>query len=106
MHTLPTALPLWVGEKASQNSSIQIALAFEITIEPAVRQARTGHDLAQRYALKAILIKQLACAVDDPSLYCRAMTSGIRHLASSFSTCRSMPRKGFTCPPKYDLEHI
>jgi len=43
-----------------------------------VRQARTGHDLVERDTLKAMLIEQLACAVNDVFLYCRAMTSGVR----------------------------
>jgi len=56
-------VPLRVGEEAPQYRGIQIAIAFEIAIEPDVRQARTGHDLVERDTLKIMPIEQPACAV-------------------------------------------
>src|SRR6266576_6764899 len=79
MHSFPAAFPFRVSEEAPQHLGIQIALALEIAIESAVRQARAGHDLLERNALRAIPVKQLACTVDDVLLDCRAVTSRIGH---------------------------
>jgi hypothetical protein len=39
LHALPPVLPLRVGEEASQNLRIKCALAAEVSIKPAMRQA-------------------------------------------------------------------
>lgn len=69
MNILPAAFPLRIGKEAPQYLSIQIALALKVGIEPAVRQARTGHDLFERDILKSMAIELPACAVNDAFLY-------------------------------------
>ena len=46
-----------IGKEAPLHLSIQIALALKIGIEPAVRQARTRHDLIERDILKSMAIE-------------------------------------------------
>jgi hypothetical protein len=57
VNTFPAACPLRIGKEAPQYLSIQIALALKIGIEPAVRQARTRHDLIERDILKSMAIE-------------------------------------------------
>src|SRR6266576_1247788 len=104
MHSFPAAFPFRVSEEAPQHLGIQIALALEIAIESAVRQARAGHDLLERNALRAIPVKQLACTVDDVLLDCRAVTSRIGHENSLISCAPKYASKDSA--GKYYLEHI
>jgi hypothetical protein len=46
MYPFPAILPVGVGEKASQDFGIEIAFAFEITVESAVRQVGDFYNLA------------------------------------------------------------
>ena len=79
MHAFPAVLPLRVGEEAIQYLGVEIALAFEIRIEAAVRESRACHDLCDRNGFKAVAIEQPSCAVDDLFLCFSAMSSGIWH---------------------------
>src|SRR6267143_2862599 len=69
-------------KKQPRNLGVEIAFAFEIAVEAAVGEARTGHDLVERDTLKAMAIEELAGAVNDVFLDCSAVTSGVRHRAS------------------------
>jgi hypothetical protein len=82
VHAFPATFPFRVGEKTPQYFGVEIALAFEIAVEASVRETRAGHDLVERDTLKAIAIEELACAVNNVLLYCRAMTYGVGHEAS------------------------
>src|ERR1700730_16187894 len=53
----PAVFPVGIGEETSKNSRVQIAFAFEVTIEATMRQSRTSHNLLQRNIIKAAAIK-------------------------------------------------
>jgi hypothetical protein len=53
MHTLPAAIPFWVGEEAFQHLGVQIAFAREVPIEAAMGETSVGHDLLDRDAIKS-----------------------------------------------------
>src|ERR1700694_1154044 len=106
MDTFPAAFPLRVSEEAAKDLGVEIAFAIEIAVEAAVGEARAGHDLIERHTLKAMAIEELAGAVNDVFLDCRAVTSGVRHGASFLSRRRSMPRTRLPFPEKDYLEHI
>jgi len=93
-------------KKQPRNLGVEIAFAFEIAVEAAAGEARTGHDLLERDTLKAMAIEELAGAVNDVFLDCGAVTSGVRYGASFLSRRRSMPRTGLPFPEKDYLEHI
>jgi hypothetical protein len=77
VHTLPAALPFRIGQETTEHLGIQVALTFEIFVESPVRQARTGHNLRERYVLEAVPVEQLACALNDFLSDLRAVTRGI-----------------------------
>ena len=81
-YAFPTTFPVWVGEEAGEDLGVEIALAMEIAVEAAVREAGAGHDLLDGDALKAMPIKQFACAFNDGLLDGRAMTRWVRHAGS------------------------
>src|ERR1700733_5737341 len=85
MHSLPATFPLRIGEEASQNLGIKIALALEITIKAAIRQARARHDLVNRHTLKAVSVKKLARAVNNVFFHSFAVTGRIGH-SSNYSS--------------------
>src|SRR5208282_116030 len=82
VHTLPAVFPIGVGEEAAQHLDIEVALAFEVAVKPAVRQPHAGHNLVQGDIFESVAIEKLARAVDDVFLYCCAMTIRVRHEAS------------------------
>jgi len=57
MYPFPAIFPVGVGEEASQDFGIEIAFAFEITVESAVRQVGAFHNLANRDVVEAIAVK-------------------------------------------------
>ena len=57
MYTLPTILPVRVGEEASQDLGVKIAFAFEIAIEAAVRQICALHNLADGDVVETMAIE-------------------------------------------------
>src|ERR1700688_34242 len=56
-YAFPATLPVGVSEETSQNFGVQIAFAFEIAVEAAMRESRAGHDLLQGDIIKAATIK-------------------------------------------------
>ena len=62
-----------------EDLGIQVALALEITIEPAVRAAGMRHDLGDRNIFEAAAIEQPAGAVDDLAFDFGAMAGGVGH---------------------------
>src|SRR5215470_5247543 len=82
MHTVPTTLPVGIGEKGPQDFRVKIALALEITVEPPVREPGTGHDLLERDILETISIEQFPGTLNDVLLYLHAMSGRIRHSSS------------------------
>src|SRR5260370_39420309 len=79
MHIFPAVFPVRVGEEARQYFGIEVALAIEVAIKPAVRQAGSGHDLMESNSLKSIAVEELASAINDYSLYCGPVTNWGRH---------------------------
>jgi hypothetical protein len=57
MYSFSAILPVGVGEKASQDFGIDIAFAFEITVESAVRQVGTFHNLANGDIVEPIAVE-------------------------------------------------
>ena len=60
MHALPATFPIRVGEEASQDFCIEIALALEITVEPTGSKSRSRHNLLEEtfsnpYRLNSLL---------------------------------------------------
>lgn len=84
VHTFPATFPLRIGKETAQHLGIQIALASEIAVEPAVRQARSGHNLLQAEVVEAVSIKQSPRAVNNSSFHFLPVAGGIRHRASRF----------------------
>src|SRR6202030_1252255 len=79
MHTFPAVFPVWVGEEAGKYFCIEVALAFEVAVKSAVCQAGSRHYLMERNIFKSVAIEELACAINDFSLYGGAVTSGVGH---------------------------
>ena len=84
LHALPATFPVGVGEEAGEDFGVEIALAMEITIEAAVREAGASHDLLDGDTLKAMAIEKFASAVDDGLLDGRAVSKRVRHAGSLF----------------------
>jgi len=80
-HAFPATLPVWVGEEASENFGVEIALAAEIAVEAAVGEAGAGHDLLDGDAFKTVAIEEPARAVNYGFLDLGAVSNGIRHKA-------------------------
>ena len=57
MYAVPTILPGGVGEEASQDLGVEIAFAFEIAIEAAVRQTCARHNLADGDVVEPIAVE-------------------------------------------------
>src|SRR6266849_2760926 len=98
MHTLPAALPFRIGEEASQNFGIEIAFTFEIAIEAAVCETRTGHDLLKRDIFESVSIEQFSRTLNDVFSYFLAVAGGIWHQASWVVRCGKY-RPGLGNPP-------
>src|SRR5260370_17869475 len=101
-HAFPATLPFRVGEEAIQHFGVEIALAIEITVETAMGQSRSGHNLLDGDTLKAVAIEELARAFNDGFLDYRAMTRRVRHGGSLF-VALSMPRRMVSCQQKIIL---
>src|SRR5260370_41579632 len=98
MHIFPAVFPVRVGKEARQYFGIEVALAIEVAIKPAVRQAGSGHDLMERNSLKSIAVEKLASAINDYSLYGGAVTNWVRQTDFLGSL------RGRVCPePSFDF---
>lgn len=104
MHAFPAILPFRVSEEAGQDIHVEVALALEIAVKAAVREACSNHNLADRNAFKSVAIEQSAGAINDFLFNFGAMTGGIRHLAP-FGT-REYGRQTARHQAKYYFEHI
>src|SRR5258708_6227015 len=82
MHAFPAPLPFRIGEEASQNFRVEVALAFKIAIESAVREAGPGHNLLKRDVFESISIEKPPRALNDVFSYFRAVACGIGHKRS------------------------
>src|SRR6266567_9244005 len=78
-HAFPTVSPLGIGEEAAQHLGVEIALALEMPVEPATREARARHNLLDRYLIESEAIEELASAMDDLSSRVIAVRGRVAH---------------------------
>ena len=67
-------------------------------------EARPGHDLSDGDIIKAVAIEEPARALNDFRFYLGTVACSVGHKSSGFR--RSIARRAFYFPLKYDLEHI
>src|SRR5277367_4374779 len=57
LDSLPMVFPVRIGEEAGKHLCVKAALAFEVAVETAARQACAGHDLIDGYILETSAVE-------------------------------------------------
>jgi len=103
MNPFPGVIPAGIGKEASQHFSIQIALAVEMTVECAAREAGPRHYLIDRDVVETKPIEQLSSTLNDLLSRLLTMTLRVRH---KFPLCGPYGRTFSPGIAQYDLDHI
>lgn len=90
--SFPAIFPFGVGEEAAEDFGVEITFAVEITVEAAVGEAGTRHDLADGDIFKAVAVEEFSRAFDDGLFDGGAVAGWVRHGALLNACGESMAR--------------
>src|SRR2546430_219849 len=79
LYPLPGAVPARIRKEALHGFGVEVALAFEVPVKAAMRQAGFRHDLVDRHAIETEPIEQPAGNADDRRLGRSAVARRVRH---------------------------